>query len=148
MIGSDRPPAALARHTGFLLNWVAARSRRRFATALEQEGLHPRDFSVLSVIARDPGVTQQTLGESAGVDPSTMVAILDVLEERGFAERRPHETDRRKRAVHLTEEGRRTLARAGRLAARVNDEVFGALSPAERGELDRLLRKLSGADRA
>lgn len=146
MIGSDRPPAALARHTGFLMNWIAARSRSRFAAALEQEGLHPRDFGVLSVIARQPGVTQHALGESAGIDPSTMVATLDLLEERGLAERRPHKTDRRKRAVHLTDEGRRALARAGRLAARVGDEVFGALAPAEREELDRLLRKVSGAE--
>lgn len=146
MIGSDRPSAALARHTGFLVNWVAARSRSRFATALEQEGLHPREFGVLSVIAGDPGVTQHALGERAGVDPSTMVTTLDVLEQRGLAERRPHGTDRRKRAVHLTDEGRRVLARGGRVAARVGDEVFGALTPAERKELDRLLRKVSGAE--
>ena len=107
MIGSERPPEALAQYTGFLMNWVARRSRERFAKALEAElGLHPREFGVLAVVQREPGITQQAIGDAAGVDPSTMVATLDGLEERGLAERRPHSSDRRKRAVYLTDDGR------------------------------------------
>src|SRR5258707_15730036 len=110
MLESDRPPVALSEYTGFLMNWVASRSRQYFARRLEdQVGIHPREFGVLNVLSRNPGITQQAIGESAGVDPSTMVAILDSLEEHGLAERRPHPGDRRKRAVHLTSEGERAL---------------------------------------
>jgi DNA-binding MarR family transcriptional regulator len=145
MIFGDRPPAALADYTGFLMNWVGTRSRRHFTHALEEScGLHPRDFGVLSVVASNPGITQQALGESAGVDPSTMVATLDMLEERGLAERRPHPEDRRKRAVHLTAEGKQVLRQGRRVAAAAAREVFEPLTPEERKQLHALLLKLSG----
>ena len=38
-----------------------------------------------------------------------MVQSLDALEKAGFAERRPHPTDRRKRAVHVTPKGEDVL---------------------------------------
>jgi DNA-binding MarR family transcriptional regulator len=147
MIWSERPPAALAEYTGFLMNWVALRSRRHFAAALaERFDLHPRDFGALNVIERDPGQTQHALGEAAGVDPSSMVATLDALEARGLAERRPHPSDRRKRAVYLTTEGRTVVREARGLAAEAGRDVLGVLTEEERAELNRLLRKLSGLD--
>jgi DNA-binding MarR family transcriptional regulator len=147
MLGSERPPSALADYTGFLMNWVAVRSRQHFASRLEERcGLHPREFGALSVIAAHPGVTQHAIGESAGVDPSTMVAILDMLEERGLAERRPHPDDRRKRAVHVTDEGKRVLREGRTVAAVAGREVFAPLSGDERKQLHALLRKLSGLD--
>jgi DNA-binding MarR family transcriptional regulator len=145
MIWSDRPPAALAEHTGFLMNWVALRSRRHFAAALEERfGLHPQDFGALSVIAKAPGATQQAICDASGVDPSTLVATLDTLEAHGLAERRPHDSDRRKRAIHLTPEGERVCREARALARRTGTEVFSALTREERKELNRLLRKLTG----
>lgn len=144
---SNRPPEALSHHTGFLMNWVAMRSRRRFAEALEKRfGLHPREFGALSVIAATPGITQQAISDAAGVDPSTMVSTLDVLEERGLAERRVDLADRRRRAVHLTAAGRRVVDEAQGMAAEIGKEIFGPLSADERTTLHGLLRKLSGLD--
>jgi DNA-binding MarR family transcriptional regulator len=149
MIGSERPPEALAQYTGFLMSWVARRSRERFAEALEAEvGLHPREFGVLAVVQRDPGITQQAIGEAAGVDPSTMVATLDSLEARGLAERRPHASDRRKRAVFLTTKGEDATHRAQRVGRQVGKETLGALTDDERGQLNGLLRKLAGLEPA
>jgi DNA-binding MarR family transcriptional regulator len=146
MLGSDRPPEALAQHTGFLMNWCAERSRRRFAQALAEHGLHPREFGVLSVIAAHPGIPQQAIGEAAGVDPSTMVATIDALQERGLAERHPHPTDRRKRAVRLTPQGEEVLRETRAMATELGDEVFAPLTHGEREELHRLLRKLAGLE--
>lgn len=147
MIGSERPPEALAQYTGFLMNWVAQRSRTRFAKALdEQLGLHPREFGVLAVVARQPGITQQAIGEAANVDPSTMVATLDGLEKRGLAERRPHASDRRKRAVHLTEAGEKATEQGQRIGSEVGREVFAPLTAKERKQLNALLRKVAGLD--
>ena len=147
MIGSERPPEALARYTGFLMNWIAQRLRARFATALEAElGLHPREFGVLAVVQKEPGITQQAIGDAAGVDPSTMVSALDSLEERGFAERRPHSTDRRKRAVYLTTSGDDATRQGQRVGRKVAGELLGKLSAAERKQLHSLLRKVAGLD--
>jgi DNA-binding MarR family transcriptional regulator len=149
MLESERPPAGLSQYTGFLMNWVATRSRLQFARRLEERcGLHPREFGVLSVLAQSPGITQQAISEGAGVDPSTMVATLDSLEARGLAERRPDPEDRRKRAVHLTAEGELLLREGQRTAAAVGREVFGPLTADEREQLQALLRKLSGLNPA
>jgi DNA-binding MarR family transcriptional regulator len=144
MVDGDRPPKALAGYTGFLLNWVAARSRSRFAAGLAEEGLHLRDFAALNIVAGRPGLTQHDLAAAAEIDASTLVATLDGLEQRGLAERRILPHDRRKRAIHLTPEGEAALARGRALARRVSDELFGPLSAEERRRFDALLRKLAG----
>lgn len=145
MVDGERPPPQLAQYSGFLLNWVAARSRTRFAEALAEVGLHLREFAALNIVAAKPGLTQHDLAVAAGIDTSTLVATLDALEQRGLAERRILPEDRRKRAIHLTDEGEAALRRGRALAKRLGDELFGPLSPSERRQFDALLRKLAGA---
>jgi DNA-binding MarR family transcriptional regulator len=144
MVDGGRPPRQLAQYSGFLLNWIAARSRTRFAAALADAGLHLREFAALNIVAARPGLTQQDLAAAAEIDASTLVATLDGLERRGLAERRMLPEDRRKRAIHLTPEGEAALARGRALARVVGDELFGALDAAERKQFDALLRKLAG----
>jgi DNA-binding MarR family transcriptional regulator len=139
-----QPPRPLAQYTGFLLNWVATQSRTRFAAALDELGLHLREFAVLNIIAARPGLTQHDLAGASAIDASTLVATLDGLERRGLAERRLLPEDRRKRAIHLTPEGEQLLARGRALAAEYDRAVFGALSAEERRRFDALLRKLAG----
>jgi DNA-binding MarR family transcriptional regulator len=146
MLGGDRPPEALGQYTGFLMNWIGARSRARFGEAMAEIGLHPREFGVLTIIADQPGITQQGIVDATQVDSSTMVATLDAFEERGIATRRVHPEDRRKRTVHLTPHGQELLARAQELAEVVGDETFAPLTEAEREQLRGLLRKLAGLD--
>lgn len=146
MLHSDRPPAELGQFTGFLMNWLGARSRERFVALLEPHGLHPRDFGVMVVLAARPGLTQQDLAESSTVDRSSLVAVLDGLEALGLAERRPHADDRRKRAVHLTAQGQATFRELQREARDVGSELLAPLEAAERRELQRLLRKLARMD--
>ena len=75
-----------------------------------------------------------------GIDPSTMVSLIDQLETAGLAKRRPHPTDRRAREVVITAKGRRLRERGRQMASQVEDEVLGGLSASERRELLRLLR--------
>jgi DNA-binding MarR family transcriptional regulator len=120
-------------------------SRRRFHKALEPEGLHPRHFGVMTMLAAHPGMSQQHLHEKTGIDPSSMVAVIDELQERGLAERRPDPQDRRARQVFLTEQGLAALERIRGLAANLQREFFGALTTEERKTLHALLRKLAGS---
>ena len=81
-----------------------------------------------------------------GIDPSTMVSLIDGLEDAGVVERRPHPKDRRARLVTLTPKGRRLLKRAREVAFEVEDEVLQRLTGSQRRELIRLLRRaLEGA---
>lgn len=144
MVDGDRPPPQLAQYSGFLLNWVATRSRLRFAAGLAAIDLHLREFAALNIVAAKPGLTQHELAAASEIDASTLVATLDRLEQRGLAERRPVPEDRRKRAIYLTAEGEAALKRGRALARRLGDELFGALDAGERAQFETLLRKLAG----
>jgi DNA-binding MarR family transcriptional regulator len=137
-------PGELGKFPGYLMARLGEASRRRFHKALEPEGLHPRHFGVMTMLAAHPGMSQHQLHEKTAIDPSSMVAVIDELEARGLAERRPDPADRRARQVFLTEQGKQTLKRIRGLAAGLQREFFGALTPEERKTLHALLRKLAG----
>jgi DNA-binding MarR family transcriptional regulator len=137
-------PVELGKYPGYLMARLGEASRRRFHKALEPEGLHPRHFGVLTMLAAHPGMTQHQLHEKTAIDPSSMVAVIDELEARGLAERRADPADRRARQVFLTEQGEQTLQRVRALAAGLQREFFGALTAEERKTLHALLRKLAG----
>jgi DNA-binding MarR family transcriptional regulator len=80
-----------------------------------------------------------------GIDPSAMVTLIDELESAGLAERRRRPHDRRAWEIAITPKGRRTLARARRVATNVEDEVLGGLTVAERTQLLALLRRALAA---
>jgi DNA-binding MarR family transcriptional regulator len=116
-------------------------SHTQTAAALGSIGLTTALFSVLNFLfARDAAI-QQEIGAAIGIDPSTMVALIDELERAGLAKRRPHPSDRRAREVVITPKGRRTTERGRDLAREVEDAVLQGLGAEERRRLIKLLRK-------
>jgi MarR family transcriptional regulator, lower aerobic nicotinate degradation pathway regulator len=140
MATEPSPDPALTEFAGQLFFRLWRASHTRVAAALESIGLTPALFGLLNLIGRLEGANQQELGAAMGVDPSTMVALVDELEAKGLAKRQPHPTDRRARAVALTAKGGRLRDRGREMASQVEDEVLGGLSAADRRELLRLLR--------
>jgi MarR family transcriptional regulator, lower aerobic nicotinate degradation pathway regulator len=116
-------------------------SHTRTAEALESLGLTTALFALLNVLGTRDGAIQQELGSAMGVDPSTMVSLIDQLEAAGLANRRPRPTDRRAREVVITPKGRRVLEHARQLAMEVEDEVLRGLSGAERRRMLALIRR-------
>jgi DNA-binding MarR family transcriptional regulator len=141
------PPAdtEVAEFAGQLFFRLWRASHTRIAAALESIGLTPALFGVLNVLGAREGAIQQEIGSAMGIDPSTMVSLIDELESAGLATRRPHPTDRRAREVAITPKGRRTLRRGRRLAMQVEDDVLGGLTAAERRQLLTLLRRALGS---
>jgi len=123
----------------FFRLWRA--SHTRVAEALESIGLTPALFGLLNVLGAREGAIQQELGSAMGIDPSTMVSLIDQLEAAGLAKRRPRPTDRRAREIVITAKGRRALERGRAMAAQVEDEVLRGLTAGERRELLTLLRR-------
>jgi DNA-binding MarR family transcriptional regulator len=131
--------AALAQHTGFLISRVGMLAQREFAGKIASIGLNPRMWGALSVLDHEGPITQQALGQSIGIDPSSMVATIDELEAIGLVERRRHPSDRRAHALHVTPQGRELLVRGRALAAEAQEALLTGLDAAERAELHRLL---------
>jgi DNA-binding MarR family transcriptional regulator len=68
-------------------------------------GMTVRDLGVLRVIAGGEAESQQEVAAMLGIDPTSMVALLDALEDRGIVARRPSDRDRRRNVAELTVDG-------------------------------------------
>ena len=136
---SPEPPVAEFAGQLFFRLWRA--SHTRAADALGTLDLTPAVFGLLNVIGAREGAIQQELGTAMGIDPSTMVSLIDQLEGAGLAKRRPSPTDRRAREVLITPKGRRILERARKLISNTENEVLGGLSSADRDQLTTLMRR-------
>jgi DNA-binding MarR family transcriptional regulator len=137
------PSAALAENLGFLLGHAHERHRELAAELLVRLGLAPKEYGALSVLVAEGPLTQQELSRRTGIDRTTMVAIADALEKKGFAVRERNPADRRAYALRVTTKGRRTLARASRAIDRAEDEFLAPLSDRQRVQLKSLLRRLA-----
>ena len=132
MAPSPYADTAVVEFAGQLLFRLWRVSHTRFAEALESLGLTTARFALLNVLGAHEGAIQQEIGAAMGIDPSTMVSLIDQLETAGLAKRRPRPTDRRAREVVITPKGRRVLKQARELAIQVEDDVLRGLSEAER----------------
>lgn len=130
---------------GFLLSQLGAANAKRFREVLAPVGLEPRQFAVLRHLARAEGLSQQALADNLHIPPSRMVALIDELEERGLAERRPNPEDRRARALFLTDTGRDVLGRATALGMAHEAAVCSVLRPGERDQLIDALQRIAGS---
>jgi len=137
-VSTDPEVAEFAGQLFFRL-WRA--SHNRTAEALQTVGLSPALFAVLNYLAGHDGATQRAIGTAMGIDPSTMVSLIDELQRAGFATRRPHPSDRRAHAVTITPDGLAALQRARALASEIEDVVLSGLSSAERSELVALMQR-------
>jgi len=113
---------------------------RDFAQSVR--GISPGRAGVLMLIEANPGVTQSRLAHAVELDRSTMVGVLDHLEERAMIERRRGE-DRRTNGLWLTATGRALLVTMKRRIASHERRVAARLSAAERKHLVALLEKLA-----
>lgn len=139
------PPGAhqaLIKHTAFLLARMGHVAAKLFASRLEQLDITTRMWGALNVLDAEGAITQQKLGQSTGIDPSSMVATVDDLEAAGLVERHRHPSDRRAHALHVTEKGRATLTRGRQVARGVQEELLAPLSAEERQQLHELLLRL------
>lgn len=143
MHGPQGIHGALARHTGFLISRLGMVAQKRFAERIESLGLTPRMWGALNVLDAEGTITQHALCKCVGMDPSSMVSTIDELEARGLVERRPHPSDRRAHALHVTELGRVTLAQGRKLARQAQDELLAPLDAEEREQLHDLLLRLA-----
>src|SRR6516225_12017635 len=83
---------------------------RRSEATFARYGVTADQFVLLATLARGgDALTQRELARRMSSDPSTVRAMLVLLEQRGLVERDTHPTDARARTVALTAEGMRTF---------------------------------------
>lgn len=104
--------------------------------------LRPVDFSVLSLVAHNPGITSRQLCATLGILPPNLVGLVNALEKRGVVERQPHPRDRRAMGLHLTPAGVKLVRAAEKTAAELEASAAARLTANEQATLIRLLQKV------
>jgi len=121
---------------------VARLLREASHEALAPWDITPSSFRALRVLGRDGVMRLSELSDRLRIAPRSVTEVVDALESRGLAERRPDPADRRATLVGLTEHGDSVLAAIDAARGSEAERVFGRLSAADRAHLARILREL------
>jgi DNA-binding MarR family transcriptional regulator len=132
----------LGDYVGFRMRRVQNQLSADFATATAHLGIRSGLFSSLALIEANPGLSQQELSSTVGLDKSITVQIVDELEKRGWAQRERSKVDRRRHALTILPDGVTVLAEMVAIMARVEAEVLAQLGPAERPIFDAALDRM------
>lgn len=114
----------------------------RFLREMAVYDLRPVDFSVMSLVVHNPGITSSQLCSSLGLLPPNLVVMLNALQKRKLIERLPHPNDRRATGLYPSDAGITLMLAAEKTAARLESQATAKLTPAEAKTLLRLLRKI------
>ncbi|MDM0012381.1 MarR family transcriptional regulator [Variovorax sp. J22P168] len=113
-----------------------------FAERMAAYGLKQVDFSVLSLIAHNPGATSRQLCSTLDILPPNLVSLIATMDSRGLIERRPHPHDGRAIGLHLTPAGEALVREAEQTVVQLETDASARLTPRERETLIRLLQKM------
>ncbi|WP_246123051.1 MarR family winged helix-turn-helix transcriptional regulator [Luteimonas wenzhouensis] len=117
--GQDEPALVDVVDTGPVQEYIGFRLRmaqvavfRNFVEAFRPYDLRPVHYSALKLIALNPGLRQQRLGETLEIKRPNLVLLVADMKQRGWIERRRSRLDKRSYALHLTPAGKALLAEA------------------------------------
>ena len=79
-----------------------------FNAHLAEDRISPGQLGVLLMREANPGINQTRLGKALGIDRSTLVAMIDLLEGRSLVARTPSAVDRRSHALSSTRQAKRS----------------------------------------
>jgi DNA-binding MarR family transcriptional regulator len=139
------PPAPLADRLGFLLKHAQSELAGLSEPALRPSGIIGRELAVLSVLADGGSLSQHQAARRLAIDRTTMVALLDGLQDKGLVERHPHPGDRRRNVVELTAKGHQVKDEALRATHDAERRFLAPLGDAEARRFRRALQTLIAA---
>ena len=127
---------------GFLLRVAMQRHTSIFAARMI-EGLTQTQFAAMAKLHQVGPCSQNHLGRLIFLDAATIKGVVDRLNARGFVTALADPRDRRRRAVTLTDPGRKVTQAAMVVAAEITAATLAPLTAEEQRILAGLLNKLS-----
>ena len=138
--GIDYGP--LAEWVGFHLRMAQISAFQAFVREVGEVDLPPGRFALLTLIGRNPGISQTVLSRAAGRDKSTLTPALQDLKRRGLIARVRLENDRRSYHLTLTPAGEAMLLRLTECAARHERNLDRVIGARDRARFLSTLRKV------
>lgn len=97
---------------GFHLRLAHGAVYRHFTESFAELDLTQKQVSVLWMVGDVPGLAQIEVGTRLRMDRATTMTIVNRLQARGYLRRERSDSDGRKQALHLTEDGKKALMQA------------------------------------
>ena len=116
---------------------------RRSDAQFARYGVTADQFVLLATLARGHALTQRELARRMPSDPSTVRAMLVLLEKRRLVRRDTHPTDGRARTVSLTAAGKRKFRQLWSAGESIRQQMFDELRPGEAKKLVTLLTRVA-----
>lgn len=132
----------LAEWIGFHLRMAQMASFQAFARRARQIDLNPGRFAALTVIGKNPGISQTLLSQVIGIDKSSLTPALVLLMRRGLVRRTRMPDDKRSYRLMLTAAGERMLRDLTACAALHERDLDAIVGPRERAQFLRALRRI------
>jgi DNA-binding MarR family transcriptional regulator len=140
---NDRDP--LAARPGFLIRRMHQIHLALFAEECAAFDITPVQYSIMTVVAVQPGLDQATLAHEVGVDRATLANVVARLEKKLMLKRIAGASDKRLKLVYLVPRGTKMLEKMQASARRAHERTVEALPPAERTIFMMLLSRLVDA---
>jgi DNA-binding MarR family transcriptional regulator len=133
----------LAYWVGFNLRMAQESAFEAFSRRSQEIGESPGRFATLTLIARNPGISQTELSLAAGRDKSSLTPVVEDLVRRGLIERKRMSSDRRTYRLNLTPAGKKTLTLMTRCARRHERILDGIIGLRDRKRFIQILKKIA-----
>lgn len=118
--------------TGLLL-FLASKSQERLAEASIKKhlGLTPAQWKVILALNMTDGLTQKELADKIFLDGSTLVPVIDKMEQNGMVERKADSKDRRVNRVFLTKQSEATVDSIILIILQLRKTIYNGISESE-----------------
>ena len=133
----------LATWIGFNLRMAQESAFQAFSRRSLEVGESPGRFATLTLIARNPGISQTELSLAAGRDKSSLTPVVEDLVRRGMVERKRMRDDRRAYSLNLTMAGRKTLTQLTRCARGHERALDSVIGMRDRKRYIQILKKIA-----
>jgi DNA-binding MarR family transcriptional regulator len=142
IISSDISMSDRTRNFGFLVKDIGRLYTKLFERRARDLNWSLSECKVLTYLQRNAGINQIKLAELTGVEPMSLVRILDRMEADGLIERRPDPSDRRARRLFLQDKAQRTLDQVWKLSDATRAQSLAGIQAEERQVLIDLLERI------
>ena len=102
---------------------------------LKKYGLGPMLHTYILNVCRNPGISQEALGQLIFVNKSNVARQLAVLEEKGYVRRQTSSLDGRRQLIYPTEKALAMQPILQKLLKQWNEQVLEGFSEAEQQKL-------------